>query len=126
MAVALPAITGATIESEYAATAINFSRTMQPDASGHYQPVFAGSISYQRTDYVTDGNGNKTGIVQHVPQQGPGMQPDPYYGAVAVTAAQLGTMDATVPTTGLLTAIAAQADALIQADLVARGILAAS
>ena len=129
MAVPLPSTTGATIVSEYAAANINIVRTMVMDANGHFEPAFTGQIGYQRTDYVTDGSGNKTAIVQHQPTQPLPGQPylaDPYFGNGQVNAAQLATMDSATPTTGLLTAIAAEADALIQADLVARGIMTAT
>ena len=129
MAIALPTVTGATIVSEYAATNTNLTRSMQPDAYGHYQPVFGASLNYSRTDYLVDSEGNKTAIVQHVPvQPQPGLPwtPDPYQGNINLTPAQLATLEATVPTTGLLSAIAAQEDLLIQADLVARGIIQAT
>ena len=127
MSITLSTATGSVL-AEYAATSISIQRSMQPDSNGHLQPVFTGNLAYSRVDYLVDGSGNKTAIIQRTmvpPAPGAAPQPDPYQGWVNVSAAQLAGMDGAVPTVGLLTAIAAAADALIQADLVARGILMA-
>ena len=127
MSITLAQTTG-NILPEYAATNTSFNRQMVPDANGHFQPQFNGNLNYQRTDYLVDANGNKIGIIQHVPPaQVPG-QPylqDPYFGNISLNQEQLAGMEGAIPTTGLLTAIAVDEDALIQADLVARGIMAA-
>ena len=126
MSVPLPRVT-ATVLSEYAATQINFSRSVQPDADSHYVAVFGASIAYGRTDYVVDQAGNKTNIVQRV-QPGMPMPPGPYvadlyYGAIQLTPAQIAELGAIHPTTDLLSAIAEAADDLIHADLISREIL---
>lgn len=124
MSVSITAPTGSTL-SEYVAQAINFQVQDQPDANGHYQRVFTAFLPYVRKDWLVDASGNKLAIINP-----PGVHPvdkngaDVYYGNISLSAADLAALDATVPTTSGLTWIAAQADAKIQADLTARGILA--
>lgn len=119
----------ASVVSEYAATQTILGRTMQLDANGHLNPVFSAVINYARTDYVVDANGNKLNVIQRNPPTPPApgqpWTPDPYTGSVNLTQAQMATLEALVPTTGLLAAIAAQEDSFIQADLVTRGLIAA-
>ena len=125
MAIPLPS-TQATLLSEYASTSINLSRTMQSDTAGHLVPVFAVGIAYQRTDYVVDESGNKLNVIQrNQPQPTPGMPyaQDTYFGNLQLTQAQIAELGGGIPTVDLLTAISEAADALIHADLVARGIL---
>lgn len=125
MAIPLPS-TQATLLSEYASTSINLSRSMQPDTASHLVPVYQVGIAYQRVDYVVDEAGNKLNVVQrNQPMPTPGLPyaQDEYYGNLQLTQAQIAVLGSTIPTVGLLTAIAEAADDLIHADLVARGIL---
>ena len=124
MAVSLPGST-ASIVSEYAANSINFQRQMVPDANGHLVANFVASLSYQRTDYVVDASGNKLNVIQRNPQPLAMGQQDPYVGFINLQGAALAPLAATTPSTDLLDAIANAADALIHADLVARGIVTA-
>jgi len=124
MAVSLPGST-ASLASEYAATNISFNRSMVPDSNGHLVASFSASVSYARTDYVVDGNGNKLNIVQRTvfPNATPG--PDPYQGNIFLQGASLAPLAATVPAVDLLDAIANMADSLIHDDLISRKILSA-
>lgn len=119
--------TSATLASEYAATSITFGRTLQPNADGHLVPAYSAQVAYSRMDFVVDEAGNKTNIVQRtqtvpaVPTMNP--QPDPYQGWVSLSHSELMAMDGAGSSATLLEAIADAADALVQADLIKRGIL---
>lgn len=122
MAVTLPTST-ATVASEYAATSITFNRVMVQDASGYLVPGYSAQIGYARTDYLTDAAGNKLNIIQRNPPAQPPTGPDPYSGYVGLSGTDLAPLASTVPTTDLLTALANEADALIHADLLKRGLV---
>lgn len=118
--------TSATLASEYAATSINFGRSLQANADGHLVPVYSAQVAYSRQDFVVDEDGNKTNIVQRTGSNGGPMmspQPDPYQGWVSLTHEQLLSLGAAEPAANLLEAISDAADALIQADLVKRGLV---
>lgn len=122
MAVTLPNAS-ATLASEYAATSISVNRQMVPDANGHLVAQFSANIAYSRTDYIVDSQGNKLNIVQRTVAPGLPPGPDTYTGWINLAGEALAPLAAEVPTVPLLEAIAEAADALIHADLVARGIL---
>jgi hypothetical protein len=140
MSVTLPSTAG-TIVPEYAAQSIQFNRSMVQDAQGRFQPSFTGNIAYVRTDYITDGQGNKTAIVQHtfVPKMYDPATPqadlsdpatpqadlsDPYTGHIYLDAAALAPYLSETTADPCFAWIADLADTLIHADLVKRGILA--
>ena len=110
------------VESEYAATSIAIQRSMQPDANGYLQPAWTGQLAYSRTDYLVDGNGNKTATIQRtILPAGPGVPPgpDPNNGWISLASAQVEALQAAG--TGYNAAV----DALVHADLVNRGLLTA-
>lgn len=118
--------TSATLASEYAATSITFGRNLIPNADGHLVPSYSAQVAYSRQDFVVDEAGNKTNIVQRAGSNGGPMmnpQPDPYQGWVSLTHDQLLALGGSEPAANLLEAISDAADALIQADLVKRGIV---
>jgi hypothetical protein len=131
MSVTLPS-TAVTIVPEYAAQSIQFNRSMVQDAAGRFQPSFTGNIAYARTDYLTDGQGNKTAIVEHrfVPPMYDPAKPqadlsDPYMGHIYLDAAALAPYLSETTAEPCFAWIADLADTLIHADLVKRGILTA-
>ena len=116
MAITLPE-TSSAIQAEYAAANVSFNRSVQPDSTGHLVPVVTAQIAYSRTDYVVNDDGDKLNIVQRNLVPGPGLHAgDPYQGYLSLDAEQTialkaaGNMDNAV-------------DALVQADLVKRGLL---
>jgi len=121
MAVTLPTSTP-TLAPEYAATTIQFTRNMVPNADGHLVASFGCQIAYTRIDYLVDAAGNK---LTTVARQGgnPMGQPDPYVGYIYLTQEELLALAPGTPTSDILQALADAADALIRADLVSRGIL---
>ena len=123
MAVTLPTSTP-TLAPEYAATTIQFTRGMVPNADGHLVASFGCQIAYTRTDYLVDEAGNK---LTTVARQGvnPVGAPDPYVGYIYLAQADLLALAPSTPTSDLLETLADAADALIHADLLKREILAA-
>jgi hypothetical protein len=129
MSVTLPSTAG-TIVPEYAAQSIQFNRSMVQDAQGRFQPSFTGNIAYVRTDYITDGQGKKTAIVQHtfVPKMYDPATPqadlsDPYTGHIYLDAAALAPYLSETTEEPCFAWIAELADTLIHADLVKRGLM---
>ena len=128
MAVSLPQAPAGSLVPEYAATSINFNRTVQHTADG-ITAVFTANIAYALTTYLVDDKGKKTGIVAPATTQP--MQPAPdtqnNYGNIFVSSEQLAAIAAQPSTPGVSTfdAIANLADELIKADLIARKIITA-
>jgi hypothetical protein len=125
MAILLPQTPG-NILPEYAATSINFNRQMQ-NVSGVLVPVYTVQIAYERKDYLLNAAGEKIGVVSTTdfPMMPP--SPDLKHGNIWLSSDQVNTLFAEVPATGKVIGevIADMADALIHADLVARGIITA-
>lgn len=123
MGVPLPPISGGSVQPEYAASSINFNRSVLTNKDGFVVPVFTASLAYQRTDYLVDKDGNKTGVINSeigVPQPDPNRS-----GYLNLNAEQTAEQFAIVPPNGqeIGKSIADLADELIKADLVKRGIL---
>jgi hypothetical protein len=129
MAILLPQTPG-NILPEYAATSINFTRQMQ-NVSGVLVPAYTVQIAYERKDYLLNAAGEKIGVVSTTdfPMMPPGPIPSPdlKHGNIWLSSDQVNTLFAEVPATGKVIGevIADMADALIHADLVARGIITA-
>jgi hypothetical protein len=128
MAILLPQTPG-NILPEYAATSINFTRQMQ-NVSGVLVPAYTVQIAYERKDYLLNTAGEKIGVVStDSPMMPPSPTPSPdlKHGNIWLSPDQVNTLFAEVPATGKVIGevIADMADALIHADLVARGIITA-
>lgn len=125
MAVLLPQTSG-NLVPEYAATSINFNRTIQ-NTAGVLVPVYTASIAYERKDYLVNDKGEKIGVVSMdspmMPMPGPGS--DDKRGNIYLPAEQVNVLFAKMPATGKVIGevIADMADTLIHDDLVARGII---
>lgn len=122
MSVPLPPISGGTVQPEFAATNIGFTRSVKSIEGGSIVAVFTASLSYQRTDYLLNSSGQKVGIVNSEI----GLPQDPLrYGNIYLDANKTEVLFETVPPAGepLGVVIANMADELIHEDLVARGII---
>lgn len=125
MAIELPPQVTNTIVPEYAATNINFNRQVQ-NVSGALVAVYTANISYERKDYIVDANGVKIGLVSLETPIGVGIgQDDQRRGNINLTVEQTMALFGTTPEPGKLLGevIADEADALIHANLIARGII---
>ena len=128
MAVVLPPQSGS-VYSEYAATNTTFTRLLM-NINSILTPVFECRVNYERKDYLVDANGNRIATVVP-PDGGPGMIPgagtDARYGSVYVPYDQMVPIFSEPCNTAISIGeqIADMIDALIQKDLVARGIIPA-
>lgn len=127
MAISLPSQSATTVVPEYAATNISFNRQIQ-NISGVLTPVFTVNISYERKDYIVNDLGVKIGLVTlDTPINEQPSSLDPRRGGISLALNETMALFAKIPETGkaLGEVIADEADALIHADLVARGIISA-
>ena len=124
MAVSLPPTDG-TVQPEYAAVMIGFNRSVKTAENGTIVAVFTANMSYQRTDYLLNAEGNKVGILSS--DIGVSQQDSTRYGNMYLDAEKTAALFSTIPTPGvpLGEAIADIADSYIHEDLVARGIISA-
>lgn len=134
MSISLPVTSGQSIAPEYAATNISFIRSMVP-VNGILTPTFTVNIAYSRQDYLLDAKGDKISVLSLTNTNTPmGFNPA-YSGSISLTQDQLiqmssaissslTTTSTTTPAPSLIDLIGNEADTLIHADLVARGILA--
>lgn len=126
MAVILPQTSG-NIVPEYAATNINFNRSVQ-NIEGVLVPVYSASINYERKDYLVDSAGKKVGVISlDIPIGAPSTLDNLKIGTVSLLPEQVNVLFAQIPETGKVLGeiIADMADSLIHDDLVARGIISA-
>ena len=129
MAVILPELAG-NIIPEYAATSINFNRQVQ-NVSGVLVAVFTANIAYERKDYLVNEAGEKVGIVSMDSPMMPPPMPTPggdeRRGNIFLSVEQVAALFVQSPAAGKVIGevIADMADALIKADLIARGIITA-
>ena len=129
MAVILPQTSG-NLVPEYAATTINFNRQIQ-NISGVLVAVFTANIAYERKDYLVNEAGEKIGIVSMDSPMMPPPMPlpngDEKRGNIYLSAEQVAVLFTQSPAAGKVIGevIADMADALIKADLIARGIITA-
>ena len=127
MAVSLPPQVTTTVVPEYAATNINFNRQVQ-NISGVLTAVYNANISYERKDYIVDSNGVKVGLITLNTPNNEELGPlDPTRGNINLTQDETMLLFSKVPEAGkvLGEVIADEADALIHAHLIARGIISA-
>jgi len=125
MAVELQPQATTTVLPEYAATNISFTRTVQ-NISGALVPVYSANISYERKDYIVDANGNKIGLItlNTPPEEEAGIK-DPTRGLIFLGPDETMALFAKVPDSGKAIGeiIADEADSLIHAHLISRGII---
>ena len=129
MAVLLPQTSG-NLVPEYAATSINFNRQIQ-NIAGVLVAVFTAQIAYERKDYLVNEAGEKVGIVSMDSPMMPPPMPTPggdeRRGNIFLSVEQVAALFVQSPAAGKVIGevIADMADALIKADLIARGIITA-
>jgi len=124
MSITVSTTPGQTTTSEYAAISISFNRAMVP-VNNVLTPEYTANINYSKVDYLLDASGNKVSVIQPSPVISTGNNS---WGNVNVSSAQLTALSAglsTSTTSNIIDVIANAADSLIQADLVARGIVSA-
>jgi hypothetical protein len=128
MAISLPPQTTTTVVPEYAATNIIFNRQIH-NIAGVLTAVYNASVSYERKDYIVDSNGVKVGLITLNNQNNEelGMNNDPTRGNINLTQDETMLLFSKMPEAGkvLGEVIADEADALIHAHLITRGIISA-
>lgn len=121
MAISLPT-TNAGIVTEYAAGTIAFNRAIVMGPDGFLVAQFTANLSYSKTEFVVDANGNKVGIVQRPSAGIPFDGLD--HGAIFLAPEQLAPLLGTTTDAVVFEFISNMADSLIRADLIKRGLLA--
>jgi hypothetical protein len=122
MSVTLPITSGQSTVSEYAASNISINRQMLA-VNGILEPSYTVNIGYNKQEYLLDANGNKIAVINT--NTVGSIADSSSYGNITLTPSMVTTLFSTIPASGvsLGNEIASQADSLIHADLVSRGIL---